>query len=243
MMLCIFSARVSAQGSVGINQTSSAPDASAMLDVSATNKGLLVPRVNLLSVNDAATISSPANSLLIYNTNPSVSGGTGYFFNAGSGGAPIWTKLQTAGQPLGQTATSYYSTASITVPAAGSFTALSGFPVTVNVPANCNVIIHVDGGAQTTSTSATGFSVVDIVALVDGTFLPGGAYQRVQIANVTGLTNQIRYVSFSAALSLSAGNHSFSIAAAGTGSGSATTVGGDGNSVLQAALTITILKN
>lgn len=40
---------------------------SAMLDVAATNKGVLVPRINLTSTNDISTIVSPATSLLIYN--------------------------------------------------------------------------------------------------------------------------------------------------------------------------------
>ncbi len=53
---------------VGINGTAATPDPSAMLDVSATNKGLLVPRVALTAANVAAPITSPLTSLLIYNT-------------------------------------------------------------------------------------------------------------------------------------------------------------------------------
>ncbi len=41
---------------------------SAMLDVAASNKGVLVPRVSLSSINDISTIVSPATSLLVYNT-------------------------------------------------------------------------------------------------------------------------------------------------------------------------------
>ena len=47
---------------VGINSTGAAPNASAILDVDATNKGLLVPRVNLLTTTDIATIASPATT-------------------------------------------------------------------------------------------------------------------------------------------------------------------------------------
>jgi hypothetical protein len=39
-----------------------------MLDVSANNKGLLIPRVSLTSATDILTIASPSISLLIYNT-------------------------------------------------------------------------------------------------------------------------------------------------------------------------------
>jgi trimeric autotransporter adhesin len=59
---------------VGIG--TSAPDASAVLDLSSTAgpfRGLLIPRIALTGTNDVTTISNPANSLMIYNT---VSAGT-----------------------------------------------------------------------------------------------------------------------------------------------------------------------
>jgi hypothetical protein len=40
--------------SVAINNTSTPPDPSAMLDVSSTNKGILFPKVNLAGYNDAS---------------------------------------------------------------------------------------------------------------------------------------------------------------------------------------------
>ena len=51
---------------VGINTTS--PDPCSILDISSTNKGLLIPRVDLTSIYDTATITDPVTSLLIYNT-------------------------------------------------------------------------------------------------------------------------------------------------------------------------------
>lgn len=53
---------------VGINATGAAPDASAMLDVAATNRGFLAPRVALTATNAAGPITTPATSLLVYNT-------------------------------------------------------------------------------------------------------------------------------------------------------------------------------
>lgn len=50
----------------GIGTTT--PHASAKLDVTATNKGFLPPRVTLTSTTDVSTIASPATGLLIYNT-------------------------------------------------------------------------------------------------------------------------------------------------------------------------------
>ena len=48
---------------VGINETGALPAGSAMLDVSATNKGVLVPR---LSRAQKFLIPAPSNGLLIY---------------------------------------------------------------------------------------------------------------------------------------------------------------------------------
>lgn len=64
---------------VGINSSGTAPAASAMLDVSSTNKGLLIPRINLTSITDNTTIASPALSLMVFNTNASLPEGTGFY--------------------------------------------------------------------------------------------------------------------------------------------------------------------
>ena len=61
------------QQGVAINITGALPDNSAMLDVSSTSKGLLIPRVSLISTTDVTTIPNPAVSLLIYNTNAAMS--------------------------------------------------------------------------------------------------------------------------------------------------------------------------
>ena len=55
---------VNAQVGIGVPT----PDASAMLDVASTNKGLLLPRIALTGTRDNTTIASPQTSLLIYNT-------------------------------------------------------------------------------------------------------------------------------------------------------------------------------
>jgi hypothetical protein len=53
---------------VGINTDGATPDASAMLDINSTNKGLLIPRVALTATNVAGPVTSPTTSLLVYNT-------------------------------------------------------------------------------------------------------------------------------------------------------------------------------
>lgn len=77
-------------GQVGIGTTS--PHNSAILDVSGSNKGLLVPRVSLTGTNDVSTITSPETSLLIYNT--STTTGTnavnpGFYYYNGS----VWVSI------------------------------------------------------------------------------------------------------------------------------------------------------
>ena len=54
--------------SVGINNDGSSPNPSAMLDINSPVKGVLISRVALTGTDDITTITSPATSLLVYNT-------------------------------------------------------------------------------------------------------------------------------------------------------------------------------
>ena len=64
ILLLFVSSSLFAQTGIG----TTTPHASAKLDVSSTNKGFLPPRIALLSINDVATIASPATGLVIFNT-------------------------------------------------------------------------------------------------------------------------------------------------------------------------------
>lgn len=66
LLCCSFGFAPSFVAQVGIGTTT--PDASAKLQIDATNKGFLPPRVSLTGNNDAATIANPAEGLLVYNT-------------------------------------------------------------------------------------------------------------------------------------------------------------------------------
>jgi len=93
LFLLLFSGAASAQ--VGINTT--APNASSMLDITATDKGLLIPRISIPNLNAAAPVTTPATSLLVYNTNATT--GIGFYYWDGSkwtpfsGGVSHWTKV------------------------------------------------------------------------------------------------------------------------------------------------------
>ncbi|MEO6542400.1 MAG: hypothetical protein ABIN74_15465, partial [Ferruginibacter sp.] len=82
---------------IAINNTGIDPAASAMLDIQGTDKGLLIPQINLTSLTDGNTITAPAHSLLIYNTNAALADGKGYYYNAGTPGTPAWVKLLISG--------------------------------------------------------------------------------------------------------------------------------------------------
>jgi len=91
----IMLASYSLNAQVAVTTDGSSADASAMLDVKSANKGMLIPQVALTGVNDATTITTPATSLLIYNT-ATVTGVTpGYYYNSGTSGSPVWTRLAT----------------------------------------------------------------------------------------------------------------------------------------------------
>jgi hypothetical protein len=79
----IFTGALFAQN-VGINSTGATPSSAAMLDISSTDKGLLIPRVALTALNVASPISTTTLSLLIFNTASASSGSTavspGYYY-------------------------------------------------------------------------------------------------------------------------------------------------------------------
>ena len=60
----IFAPQVFAQTGIG----TTTPDASAKLEIAASNKGFLPPRVALTATNAASPITNPANGLMVFNT-------------------------------------------------------------------------------------------------------------------------------------------------------------------------------
>ncbi len=76
---------ITTYGQVGVGTIT--PDATSSLDITSSNTGILVPRVALTNVTSIAPIATtPATSLLVWNTNASVTGGEGkgFYFWDGS---------------------------------------------------------------------------------------------------------------------------------------------------------------
>mgnify|MGYP003640552150 CR=1 FL=1 len=76
---------------VGIGTTT--PNASAALEISSTDQGLLIPRVALTATNISGPLTAHVNGMIVYNTNSSGSANTavtpGFYFNDGA----KWVRL------------------------------------------------------------------------------------------------------------------------------------------------------
>lgn len=88
VVICLlFTTGLQAQN-VGVNADGSTPDASAMLHVKSSDKGLLIPS---MTAAQRAAIVLPATGLLVYQTD----GATGFYYNNGTPVAPGWITLTT----------------------------------------------------------------------------------------------------------------------------------------------------
>ena len=86
LILAQFSSSLQAQN-VGIGITT--PDASALLHVNSTSKGMLIPRMTTAQKN---ILVSPANGLIIFQTD-SVQG---LYYNSGTSITPVWERMVTS---------------------------------------------------------------------------------------------------------------------------------------------------
>jgi len=113
IVVCAFIVLVHATSfaqNVGINNTGDSPEVSAGLDVNFTNKGLLIPRVQLTGKADNLTIPSPATSLIIYNTATTSTGNSndvtpGYYYWTGTS----WARFASADDPQATPSTNAWS--------------------------------------------------------------------------------------------------------------------------------------
>jgi len=114
---------------VGVNGDGSSPDASAILDVKSSDKGVLVPRVDIIDLSTAAPVTTPTTSLLVYNTNATT--GPGFFYWDGA----KWVSITGAkkvddlsdGIVSGAGSTSYYIGLNSGATGTGAFNTSFGF--------------------------------------------------------------------------------------------------------------------
>lgn len=184
LLILLFSVPMFAQ--VGIGPNSFTPNAAAGLEVSFTNKGVLLPRIALTSATDVTTIPSPVTSLLVYNT------GTGgltpagfYYWNGsqwqmlGSGGGGCNTLEQAyncGGNGVGRVINTNYGRVEMKM--ASSATNTEAF--------------YVESNKGTQSAPTAGIQINQNqhgVALQVGTFLGANLYNAIEATNNTTNTS------------------------------------------------------
>ena len=201
-----FSIQLFAQ--TGIGTTS--PNASAKLEIAATDKGLLIPR---LTSTQKGNISSPANGLLIYQTD----GVVGFYVNTGTPASPVWTRINMdwtrTGNDIAYTVGNVSTTGTLTG-GNSSTSSLSGFGVNINTQAGTTYSIDAtDNGKviQTTGASAititipaglpTGFNCT-VIQMGAGQITFSGTY-----FNRTGFTKSASQYSVISILNLGSNNY------------------------------------
>ena len=161
-LLVIYMCSLSAQ--VGIN--TAMPDASAALDVTATDKGLLIPRVAL-----ASAIASPAAGLMVHQTSAPV----GFYYYNGT----AWTLIGPADNLGNHTATQNLAMGSNSITGANNITAtgtatLGGntYPTTTGTNGQ---VLQTNGAGQLSWGSSSG----------------GGASLQLSVTHTTAVTTSI----------------------------------------------------
>ena len=153
---------ISGFAQTGIGTTT--PDASAKLDITSTTKGLLVPR---MTSTQKAAISSPANGLLVYQTD----GVIGFYVNSGTSASPSWLRINTdwtkSGNDISFTTGNISTTGALTG-GNSSTSNISGFAANVaSISANYS-ITSADNGKVIQSTSASAISIAIPTGLPTG---------------------------------------------------------------------------
>ena len=149
-------------GQTGIG--TSTPNASAKLEVAATDKGFLLPRMTSVQ---RSSIASPANGLLVYQTD----GVVGFYVNTGIPATPVWTRVNMdwtrTGNDISYTAGNVSTTGNLTGGNVSSST-ISGFAANVATISANYPITAADNGKIIQSTSASGITVTIPTGLPTG---------------------------------------------------------------------------
>jgi hypothetical protein len=137
----------------GIGTTT--PNASAKLEIAATDKGFLLPR---MTAAQKGNIPSPANGLLVYQTDDVV----GFYVNTGIPATPVWTRVNMdwtrTGNDLSYTSGNVLTTGNLTGGNASTST-ISGFGANVATISGGYNIAATDNGKIIQSTAATAITV------------------------------------------------------------------------------------
>lgn len=190
------------EGKVGVGTNS--PDGSTILDITAGNKGVSFPNVNLQSASDVTTIPNPKKGLVVYNTGVNLSP-AGLYINTGSSGTPNWQKLSDASGTLsGLSVSSPITTTGGTNPTIGlgvvpvanggtGLTAIGAGNIPIGTGATSYINAPISSGTGINVVSASGSITVNntgVISNVAGTGISvSGGTGNVTITNTGDLSN------------------------------------------------------
>jgi hypothetical protein len=153
LVLMLFLVFLNGKAQTGIGTTT--PNASAKLDVFATDKGFLAPR---MTATQRAAIASPANGLLVFQTD----GVSGFYVNTGTSSAAVWTRINMdwtrSGNDISYTAGNVSIAGNLTGGNAAT-SKLSGFVSNISTEASNRAIAVTDNGMILRCTSAITLSL------------------------------------------------------------------------------------
>ena len=150
------------QAQTGMGNTT--PNTSAKLEVAATDKGFLLPR---MTATQRSAIATPANGLLVYQTD----GDAGFYVNTGSSSSVVWTRVNMdwsrSGNDLTYTSGNVSTTGNLTGGNASTST-ISGFGANVATISGGYSLTAADNGKIIQSTSASAITVTIPTGLPTG---------------------------------------------------------------------------
>lgn len=160
LLILLFSYELFAQTGIG----TTTPDASAKLDVTATDKGLLLPR---MTAAQRTAISLPANGLLVYQTD----GVSGFYVNTGTAASPVWSRVNMdwvrSGNDISYTAGNISTTGALTGGNSNT-SSISGFSANVTSISNSYNLSANDNGKLIQSTSSAAITITIPTGLPTG---------------------------------------------------------------------------
>jgi hypothetical protein len=201
-----FSIHLQAQTGIG----TITPNSSAKLEIAATDKGLLIPR---MTATQRGNIVSPANGLLVFQTD----GVVGFYVNTGTAVSPVWSRINVdwvrTSNDIAYTSGNVSTTGALTG-GNSSTSSISGFVANINTQSGTTYSIDAtDNGKviQTTGASAitisiptglpTGFNCT-VVQMGAGQITFSGTY-----LNRTGFTKSASQYSVISILNLGSNNY------------------------------------
>jgi len=139
----------------GIGTTT--PNASAKLEIAATDKGILIPRMTKTQ-RESITLTTAANGLLVYQTDDVV----GFYVNGSTTTTPSWTRLNSdwikSGNNISYTAGNISTTGAITGGNSDT-SSISGFSANITSVSTNYPLTAADNGKIIQSTSAAAITI------------------------------------------------------------------------------------